>query len=146
MTLPTGAIESALITRYRADAVLQGLLTGAASPTWNIFDANAVPINQPFPYVAVNVITEQLGTAFTAGRDSVDSFVQVSVFTQSGASGGFATARAIAIEIYAITHRQALDLSASNLSNFFLLFQDKQEIADGITQHIPIRFKLMTQG
>ncbi len=116
---------------------------GAIAPNWNIFDAASVPTNQPFPYVAVSIPTDQIGETETASQDATDSYPQVSIFTRSG---GFAQARNIAAEIRLLTHKQPLDLSASSLSQFFILYQSKQEIFDGVAEHIPIRFKLITQG
>jgi hypothetical protein len=148
MSLPTAEIQSGFMTRYRADATLQGLLVGSVAPTWNIFDADGVPTAQPFPYVVVQPITSNLGTAFTMGMDGVDTYVQVSVLTQTGATGGFGQARAIAKQIYKLTHPHPLDLSASGFSQFLLLFDDEQELpqGDGLSQMITHRYKLMTQG
>lgn len=145
MAHPTAEIQTGFLTRYRADTPLQGLLTGSASPTWNIFDSGGVPTNQAFPYVVVFPITSQSGTGLVMGLDGVDSFVQVSIFTQAG---GFAKARSIAKQIYKITHTKPLDLSASSFSQFFLMFDNEQEMEepDGITQMIVHRYKLMTQG
>lgn len=145
MGLPTAAIQTGLITRYRADVPLQGLLVGATAPTWSVFDQGGVPTNQPFPYVVLFPITSQSGEDLSFGTDAVDSFVQVSTFTQAG---GIAKARAIAKRIYDITQERALDLSASGFSQYFILFDNEQEIpeSDGITQHIAHRYKLMTQG
>ena len=145
MSLPTGAIQTGFITRYRADTPLQGLLTGATAPEWSIYDQNGVPTNRAFPYVVLFPITSQSGTVLSFGTDAVDTFVQISVFTQAG---GFAQARAIMKRIYDITHEKALDLSASSFNQFFLLFDNEQESpeSDGITQQIAHRYQLMTQG
>lgn len=147
MGLPTIAIQTAAITRYRADTTLQALLAGS-SPTWNIFDENGAPTNTPFPYIVIYPISSTRGTAFVFGTDAVDSIFQVSVFTQLGASGGFSKARAVAKRVYDTTHKLPFDLSASGFANFFLLFESEQEIpsADGITQQIGVKFHLMTQG
>ncbi|BCL83175.1 DUF3168 domain-containing protein [Ktedonobacteria bacterium brp13] len=145
MALPTGAIQTAFLSRYRADVPLQGLLVGSATPTWNIFDEGGVPTNQPFPYGVVFPITSQSGTALVMGRDGVDTYIQVSVFTQAG---GFAQARAIIARIYYLTHQKPLDLLLSGFSQFFLMFDNEQEQqqSDGITQQIVHRYKLFTQG
>lgn len=148
MSLPTPDIQAGFIARYRGDTPLQGLLTGSVAPMWGVFDENGAPTNQPFPYVLVFPITSQSGTARTMGMDAVDTYMQISIVTQTGASGGFAQARAIAKQIYKITHMKALDLSANGFNQFFLLFDDEQEMpqSDGITQMIVHRYKLMTQG
>jgi hypothetical protein len=145
MSLPTAAIQTGFIARYRADTPLQGLLAGSTAPTWSIYDQNGVPTNQAFPYVVLFPITSQSGTALAFGTDAVDTFMQVSVFTQSG---GLAQARAIAKRIYDISQGKALDLSGSGFNQFFLLFDNEQESPelDGITQQIAHRYKLMTTG
>lgn len=146
MSLSTEAIETGFVTRYRGDTTLQGLLGNPAHASKSVFDSNGVPVGYPFPYVVVNIITEQLGTAFTSSKDGTDSYVQMSIFTETGPDGGFAEARAIAIEIYSLTHGQALDLTSSGFNQFFCLFKSKQEIPDGMRQHIPLLFQLMTQN
>jgi len=90
----------------------------------------------------------QSGEALSFGTDAVDSFVQTSVFTQVGASGGFSQARGIAARIYALMNENALDLSLSGFNQYLLLFDNEQEVpqADGITQMIATRWKLQTQG
>lgn len=147
MGLPTIAIQTAAVTRYRADTTLQPLLAGA-SPIWNIFDEQGAPTNTPFPYIAVYPIRSKRGTALAFQTDAVDSTFQVSVYTQVGASGGLAKARAIAKRIYDTTHKQPFDLSASGFANFFLLFLAEEVVptSDGITQEIALKFQLMTQG
>lgn len=148
MSLPTGAIQTAFIARLRGDATLQALLTGSTAPTWNIFDSGGVPVGQPFPYIVAFPILSQSGEDLSFGTDAVDAFVQSSVFTQSGASGGFSQARGIAARIYTLMHENALDLSLNGFNQYLLLFDNEQEIpqADGITQLIATRWKLQTQG
>lgn len=148
MSYPNGAIETAAISRLRGDPTLQGLMTSASSPLWNIFDFGGIPTNTPFPYIATGVPTAQRGAAETMALAGADTELQISILTQTGASGGFAQARTIAGRVYQLFNRQALNLSASGISNFFLMFAGSQELEqpDGISQHIPMRFKLMNQG
>jgi len=145
MSLPTAAIQTAALARYRADTPLQGLLVGSVTPTWSIFDQGGVPTNKTFPYVVLFPILSQVGTALAFGTDAVDTYLQVSVFTQAG---GFAQARAIIKRIYDITQEKAFDLSGSGFNQFSLMFDNEQEAPqqDGITQAIHHRFKLMSQG
>lgn len=147
MGLPTIAIQTAAITRYRADTTLRGLLAGG-SPLYNIFDENGAPTNTPFPYLVVYPISAKRGEQLTFALDAVDSVFQVSVYTQQGASGGLAKARSITKRVYDTTHKILFDLSASGFTNFFLLFQSEDVIPtqDGITQEIAVRFELRTQG
>lgn len=78
------------------------------------------------------------------GTDGVDTFIQVTMFTQYG---GFSQARGIAKQVYSLLHKQALTLSGG-FTNFFLLFDNEQELeeSDGLTQQAVHRYKLMTQG
>lgn len=148
MTLPTPDIITAALTRYRADTTLQGLLVGSSAPLWSIFDEEGVPVNRPFPYVTVFPITSTSGTGLVMGLDGVDTWLQLAVYTQTGASGGFAQARGIMKQLYSLTQPKPFDLSGSGLSNFFCMFENEQETPqqDGITQQIVHRYKLMTQG
>jgi hypothetical protein len=144
MGLPTAEAEAAFITRYMGDSTLQGLLGNPANPPGAIYDAMSVPTGAPFPYVVVQPITSQLGTAFAFGTDATDLFMQVSVYTQSG---GFAQARAIAKQVYSLTHRYQFSLSGG-FTNILTLFENEQEVPqpDGLTQAIIHRYKLDTQG
>lgn len=143
MGLPTGEIQTAVIAKLRGDATLQGLLTGAVTPYWSIFDEGGVPTNQAFPYVATFPIMTQSGTALTMATDATDVFLQISVYTQAG---GFKSARAIAKQVYTLINRQSLTL-AGGFTNFFTLFENEQELAmEGVTQGVVHRYKLMTQG
>lgn len=143
MAYPVASIQVAIIARLRGDTTLRGLLTGSVSPDWSIYDADGIPDNHPFPNIITFPITNQSGEDLAFGTDAVDTFQQVSIFTQSG---GFAQGRAIAGRVYALLHEQALDLSADGFNQYLLLFDQDQELPDGTNQHIPMRFKLQTQG
>jgi hypothetical protein len=147
MSLPTIAIQTAAITRYRTDTILRGLLGGIA-PIWKIYDEDGAPTNTPFPYIMVAINQSVRGTAFSFQIDAVDAILQVSVFTQVGASGGYAAVRALTKRIYDLTQKMPFDLSASGFSNFFLLFESEglTQPTDGITQEMALRFHLMVQG
>jgi hypothetical protein len=146
MGLPVGEVQTAYITLYRGDTTLRGLLTGAVSPSWNVFDADGVPIAQPFPYVVVQMITASLGTVFAMGTDATDVWVQVSVFTQTG-PGGFTQARGIAKRVDLLTQMVSVTL-ANGFTNVGTLREMYQEIPerDGITQHIAQRYKAWVSG
>lgn len=143
MGYPVAAIQTAIIARLRGDTTLRGLLVGGSAPEWNVFDADGVPVNQPCPYIVTFPITNQSGEDLAFGTDAVDTYQQVSIFTQSR---GYAQARAIAARVYALLHEQALDLSASGFNQYLLIFDSDQELSeDGINQHIPQRYELKTQ-
>lgn len=141
MSLPTSAIQTAVISLLKGDSTLTTDLGGAS-----VYDMGGLPTNTPFPYIACYPITSQFGTAATMDLDGVDTWVQVSTYTQSG-GGGFALARTISERVYALLNRQALTLSGS-ASNFFCLFENATELQepDGLTQQVSLRFHLMTQG
>src|SRR5229473_3389266 len=148
MALPTGEIEAAIISRLRGDTTLQTLLGTVTNPPGSVFDAGGLATNQPFPYIGVFPVTSARGTAKSFGMDSVDSIMQVSIFTNVGAPGaGFEAARALAKQVYALLQQQSLSL-ANGFRNFFIQFLSEQEIqeADGLTQHIVQRYQLKTQG
>ncbi len=144
MSLPTGEIQTALVARYRDDSTLQGLLGNPINPPGAVFDQGGVQTNQPFPYLVVYEITSISGTTLAMGQDAVDSYIQVSVFTQAG---GLSNARAIAKQVYALTQVKPVDLSASGFAQFFVLFENEQqkEEPDGLTQQIIHRYHFMTQ-
>jgi hypothetical protein len=144
MSYPAAAIQTAIITRLRADTTLRGLLTGSVTPNWSIYDADGVPDGTPCPYIVTFPITNQSGEDLSFGTDAVDTYQQVSIFTESR---GYALARSIAARIYALLHMQTLNLSSSGFNNYNLLFDGDQELSeDGVNQHIPMRFMLQTQG
>ena len=141
MALPQSELITAMITTYRADAWLQELLIGATAPTWNIFDS--VPINQAFPYVVLNTITANLGTAMTFEYNAHDLLIQIDVFSQYA---GFKEAQGIASRIDTLTNRQSF--VTADFNNFFTLFNTSRQMVeqDGLTRRIMIEYKCLTQG
>ena len=144
MGLPVGEVQTSIVALYRGDTTLQGLLTGSVSPTWNVFDADGVPTNQPFPYIVVQQILGKLGTVFAMGTDAFDDYILVSVFTQAG---GFSSARAIAKQADHLTQKTSLTLTGG-FTNVGTLRENYVEVAekDGITQHIAMRYKAWISG
>lgn len=148
MALPTIAIQTAALTRLRGDSTLAALLGNPATPPGKIFDDGGVPTLTAYPLVIVWPLLTEKGTTFAMGSDANDTYIQVSVWSQSGETGGMASARAIASQIHELLDGKGLDLSASGFNNFFLLFDNEQadgEQDDGLTQKIDHRYKLMTQ-
>jgi hypothetical protein len=144
VSYPAASIQTAIIARLRADTTLRGLLTGSATPEWSIYDADGVPDGKACPYVVTFTITNQSGEDMAFGTDAVDTYLQVSIFTESR---GYALARSIAARIYALLHMQVLNLASDGFNNYNLIFDGDQELSeDGINQHIPMRFMLQTQG
>jgi hypothetical protein len=149
MADPAGAVQEALIAKYRGNASLQALMVGAVAPEWNIFDQGGDGATLPsFPYVSVHPITSQLGSILSFGTDAMDIYIQVSVFTKEQ---GFEKARAIMAQIYQLTHgpiSERLVLS-DDFNNALAIFDNRQEleeVQDGFIQHIADRYKLWVQG
>lgn len=142
MALPEQELITAIIAKYRADAMLQGLIPGADTTTWNIFDS--VPINQAFPYVVLNNITTNIGTGLTMPYGKAnDVLVQIDVFSQYQ---GFLEARRIASRIDTLTNEQSFTMV--DFTNFLTLFNNSLQMVepDGITRRVMLRYKFMTQG
>lgn len=148
MALPTLAIETAALLRMRGDTTLQGLMTSGSAPLYSIYGFDGVPPLTAFPYIACGVPTTQNGSAETMDLQAADVFLQISVLTQTGLDGGFAIAWGIANRVHTLFDRQALTLVGGSASNFFCAFEQapEQPQQDGLTQHIPMRFRLLTQG
>lgn len=143
------ATQTALIARYRGDATLQGLMTGASGPEWNIFDhgggGNAA---SAFPYVLVHPITGRKGSLLSFGQDAQDFAIQVDVFTDQE---GFSQARTIIARIYALSDGPsgAAPLVLSGFTNVITMFDGRQELEethDILVQHIADRYKIQNQG
>ena len=147
MSDPSAAIQTAALARLRGDSTLQGLLTGAVSPTWSIYDAMGVPPLKTFPYLVVSLVTLSRGTALSMGQDATDALLQVQGFTQSDQAGGFAKLRGIMAQVYSLMQQQSLSLSGG-ATNFFLLFDRGQPLPgpDGRTQQYWQRYQLMNVG
>lgn len=141
MALPHSELITAMITAYRADATLQGLITGATLPTWNILDA--VPINQAFPYVVLNTITANIGTGLTFDHNAQDLLIQIDVFSQYV---GFKEAQGIASRIDTLTNRQSFTMT--DFTNFFTLFNNSLQTVeqDGLTRRVMLEYRCLTQG
>lgn len=141
MALPQTEMVTAMIAKYRADTILQGLITGATTPDWKIFDS--VPTNEPFPYVVLNDISTVIGTALTFDYNAHDMLIQIDILSQYS---GFNEARAIASRIDTLTNRQSFTMSDFN--NFFTLFNNSfQRVEpDGLTRRVMLEYKAMSQG
>jgi hypothetical protein len=144
MGYPVAAIQTKIIERLRARVTLRTLLTGSTAPDWGIYDADGVPVGRACPYVVTFPITNQKGEDFSFDADAMDTFQQVSIFTELR---GMAQARAIGAEVYDEFDQKALDLSASGFNNYLLLFDQDQELAeDGTNQQLEQRYFIQTQG
>lgn len=142
------ATQAAFIAKYRGDTTLQGLLSPATSPEWNVFDqGGSGQITPSFPYVYVHPITMAPGSLLVLGSDANDIYMQVNVYTKEQ---GFDLARQIMARLYALTHGPvAGQFTLSSGANVLSLFDNRQELEetqDGLIQHIADRYKLFSQG
>lgn len=142
------ATQAAFIAKYRGDTTLQGLLSPATSPEWNVFDqGSSGQITPSFPYVYVHPITMAPGSLLVLGSDANDIYMQVNVYTKEQ---GFDLARQIMARLYALTHGPvAGQFTLSSGANVLSLFDNRQELEetqDGLIQHIADRYKLFSQG
>jgi hypothetical protein len=143
------ATQIAAVTRYRADATLQGLMVGATGPEWNIFEQGGSDPTKPvFPRVMVEPITTQLGTLFAMGMDAMDVYLLVSVYTQTE---GFWQADAIANRLYNLTHGPIAGqfTLVGGGTNVLCLFKNRQKLEQvqaTLIQHVADRYLLMNQG
>ena len=142
MAIPLSQIQTAAVTRARADAGIQAAMTGAVAPNWNILDN--VQVNQSFPYFYVGNLTAKLGTALTMQQNAHDVYVQFEIFSQYP---GMKELQGIVSVIDDAFNRKPLTLSGG-FNNFYLLFDNFVEIveSDGLTRHGSLRYLLMTQG
>jgi hypothetical protein len=142
---PSPVVQAALIARYRGDATLQALMSGAVSPEWNIYDQGGRGIITPAPpYVYLHPITVSPGAFMSMGKDGKDVRVQVSVFTQGE---GFAQARAIIARIHDLTAMAAgaSALTLSGFSHIWTWFENRNELeetTDVLVQHIADRYNV----
>ena len=144
MGLPVGEVQTSVVTLLRADTTLQGLLVGAISPRWSIFDSTGVPTLQPFPYIVLNIVTGSIGTLLVMGTDAVDVRVQVATFDQNI---GFERSRGIAKRVHTLIEWQTITLTGgfTAVYNAIEMYQEVPQ-KDGLTTQIVQRYKFMISG
>lgn len=143
MALPQWELVKAAMAVYRADTTLQGLITGAQSPTWNIFDS--VPINQAFPYVVINDISSVSGIGLTMPYGKAkDVLMQIDIFSQYA---GFKEAQTIASRLDDLTDEVSLALG-DGFTNYMTMFTNSMQKveSDGITRRVMLEYRFYTQG
>lgn len=144
MSDSASATQAAFIARLRGDSTLQGLMTGASSPEWNIFDkGGGGQTVDTFPSIYVHPITVSTGTVLAAGQDANDVYVQVDVFT---AFEGFEQARAIDDRVYDLFDMRgtASALTLTGFTNTWTKSYSKhelEEVSDTLVQHIARQFQ-----
>jgi Protein of unknown function (DUF3168) len=139
---PFSEIQTALVTLLRGNAGVQAAMTGASSPTWNIFDN--VPGLTVFPYLYVGDMVGSIGSALTMGKKATDIRLTLHIFSQYG---GWKEVQGIVDAIDNLLNEQTLTLTGG-FTHFFSLFDNYVPIVekDGITRHGALRYLIMTQG
>ncbi len=144
MSDSAAATQTAVIARLRGDATLQGLMTGASVPEWNIFDKmGGGQTVDTFPSIYVHPITVASGTVLSMGNDANDVYMQVDVFTSFE---GFEQARAIDDRVYDLVDMRsgATALTLSGFTNTWTKSCSKhelEEVTDTPVQHIARQFQ-----
>lgn len=145
MSDSASATQVAFIARLRGDATLQGLMSGASAPEWNIFGKmGGGQTVDTFPSVYVWPITTLFpGTTLAAGSDANDVLMQVDVFTSFE---GFDQAEDIDDRIYDLFHMPggAAALSLTGFTNTWTQALNKhelEEVSDQPIQHIARQFQ-----
>lgn len=142
MALPHQELLTALFTTLRGDTTLRGLLTGSSAPAWGIFDA--VPTNEPFPYVVIHEVTSVTGIALTMPFGKANDFmIPFDVFSQYA---GFQEAQKIASRIDTLVNE--VSQSMADFNNYMTIINDTKQMVepDGITRRLMARYKFYTQG
>src|SRR5690242_10653448 len=135
--------QVAFIARLRGDTTLQGLMTGASGPEWNIFGKmGSGQTVDTFPSVYVHPITVATGTVLAAGQDANNVFMQVDTFTSYE---GFDQAEDIDDRIYDLFDMRsgAAALSLTGFVNTWtqtFMKHELEETTDVPVQHIAHQF------
>lgn len=125
-------IQQAIYSTLTGDAILVGMITG-------VFDH--VPENQPFPYVTMGEGTEVPFRTF--GRNGSETTLTMHIWSQYE---GFKEALDILSRMNDLLDDQPL--AVAGYSTVLLLFEhaDTMLDSDGITRHVPVRYRMVVQS
>jgi len=129
-------LQEAIVTKLKADATLagvNGLVTG-------IFDEGAVPENQAFPYVAIGDGIELPENTF--GRRGYIPTMMLHIWSQYV---GFKECYTILAQLNELLDQKPLTLATQ--THIYTMYDQSQAMndPDGITRHLAVRYKFMTQ-
>lgn len=128
------AIYAILVPSGTLDATLAALgVTG-------VFDFRAVPENQAFDYITLGDATEMPDNAFA--RRGYDSKILLHIWSRQL---GVKTADSILARLNALLDQKPLTLATQ--SHVYTMYDWSHHIADpdGLTLHVPVRYKIFTQ-
>lgn len=125
-------IQQAIYTKLTSDTTLKSMVKG-------VFDA--VPQNQPFPYIVIGEATEVPFNTF--GRVGRDSTFTIHIWSQYN---GFREALSILEEMNRILDGTTLNLP--DLSLVYIVYENAFTLVDGdgATRHVPARYRVVVQG
>jgi hypothetical protein len=124
-------IQTAIYTKLTGDATLMSKVKG-------IFDH--VPDTAEFPYVAIGDFTEAPWDSFS--RDGRDVTVTFHIWSRYS---GFKEAEDILSIIVGLLNKKGITLSNNTLVRLVYEFSSTLTEEDGITRHIPARFRVQVQ-
>lgn len=125
------AVQTAIYQKLTTDAALTAKVTG-------VFDD--VPDGQAFPYVQLGDATEEPFRTFK--RDGSNSTFTVHVFSRYR---GFMEAYEVAALVNAALDGATLNLGGFDPVSCYYEGSSTLTDPDGITRHIPIRFRIIVQ-
>lgn len=145
MAQPFNEVQIALVTALRVNTAVQAAMTGAASPTWNIFDN--VPTSQVYPYLYIGDMQAGQGTVLVMGGKATDLLVTIHVFS---ALPGWSEVQKIVTAIDNLINEQILSLAngftvvRQFFDNYIPLVQP--DGPDGKTRHGALRYRFWVSG
>lgn len=142
-----GEVELAIYNILKPSGTLDTTL--AALGVTDVFDAlGGVPINQPFPYITLGGGTIETPQN-TFLRRGYDSMLYVHIWAQDSgilsANKGGKNSYAILAQLNHLLDRQPLTLASQ--SHIYTMYDQAIPMldSDGLTQHIPCRYKIFCQ-
>lgn len=127
-------IQVAIRAKLIGDATLMSLVTG-------VFDFGAVPINQPFPYIAIGDTTEGAMDAF--GTDGYDDTCTVHIWDSSP---GFNTCKLILARMNVLLNKKPLTLvTQHHVGTWYQFSATMNDPGSDDIRHMPVRYSIQTQ-
>lgn len=127
-------LQVAFYAQLTGDSTLMSMVTG-------VFDAGAIPTNQPFPYIALGDATERPQNAF-----GTRGYIASQTLHIWDNSHGFATCTRILANMNRLLDQQLLSLATQK--HVYTLYDFSQTMNDpGLdnVRHMPVRYQTFTQ-
>lgn len=131
-------IPAAIYAKLVPGGVLDSTLAGLG--VTGVFDFRAVPENQAFDYITLGDASEMPDNTF--GRRGYDSKILLHIWSRAI---GSKTANSILARLNTLLDQQPLSLATQ--SHVYTMYDWSNRIADpdGLTLHVPVRYKIFTQ-